>query len=147
MNQIEKEYYEDENLWSGNMLQDPGNRERIKITSELIPSDVKSILDVGCGNGIFLNYLFDTRGDSINLTGVDRSRTALQFVRTKKVEGDILNLEFKNESFDCVSALEVIEHLPVNDFGKALSELARVSKRYIIISVPYAENLEDNFIK
>lgn len=34
--------------------------------------------------------------------------------------------------------MPVFEHLPWSDFSKALSELKRVSSKYIIISLPYS---------
>jgi len=147
MNQFEKEYFEAESHWEGDMLSDSFNTERIRATSDLIPEDVSSLLDVGCGNGVFLNSLLADRGDRMELMGVDRSHTALKYVKTNKKFGDITSLEMDNDSFDCVTSLEVIEHLPVTVFNKALSELARVSRKYIIVSVPYAEKLEDNFTR
>ncbi len=62
MNEFEKKYYEDESFWSDGMVTDESNIKRIKSTIELIPKDVKSLLDVGCGNGVFLNALFDFNG-------------------------------------------------------------------------------------
>lgn len=44
---------------------------------------------------------------------------------------------------DCITCLEVIEHLPLPVYEKALSEITRVSKKYIIISVPFEENSEE----
>lgn len=146
MNEFEKEYYEDESFWSDGMVTDETNIKRIKSTIELIPKDVKSLLDVGCGNGVFLNSLFD-RKMKMDLTGTDRSHTALKYVKTKKVQSDITNLPFNDNEFDCVSCLEVIEHLPHTVYESALAELVRVSKRFIIISVPFEEKLEDAFTK
>jgi 2-polyprenyl-3-methyl-5-hydroxy-6-metoxy-1,4-benzoquinol methylase len=45
------EYYEQPSLW-GNELTSL-ERERIQKTIEFIPEDVKSILDIGCGDGNF----------------------------------------------------------------------------------------------
>jgi ubiquinone/menaquinone biosynthesis C-methylase UbiE len=142
MNDFEKLYYEEESFWEGEMLQDPANQERIKITADLIPAKVVSLADIGCGNGIFVNYL-NKSNPAIDLIAVDRSETALKYVQVKKQVGDIAAIPLPDRSVDCVTCLEVIEHLPLTIYRQALAELARISKEYVIISVPYKENLEE----
>jgi SAM-dependent methyltransferase len=44
------------------------------------------------------------------------------------------DLPFPNDTFDCVCSLEVLEHLERP--GDALAELARVSRRSVLVSVP-----------
>lgn len=141
MSDFEKLYYEADSFWNEGQLMDERNFNRIKATAALIPADVNSLLDVGCGNGVFLNWLQEQQ-TKIELTGTDRSAAALAYVKTKKVQSDIIELPFGNGSFDCISCLEVIEHLPVTVYEKALSELVRVSRKYVVISVPFEENLE-----
>jgi ubiquinone/menaquinone biosynthesis C-methylase UbiE len=51
---------------------------------------------------------------------------------------DIRDLPFVDASFDTVIAFEVLEHIPWDQVEKALAELHRVTKRYVIISIPYA---------
>jgi len=48
---------------------------------------------------------------------------------------DIMNMTYEDNKFDTVCALEILEHV-VNPI-KALSELKRVAKKRIIISVPF----------
>ncbi len=55
MESFEKEYYESETFWEGEMLQDAANQQRIKTTASLIPDDVDTLADIGCGNGVFIN--------------------------------------------------------------------------------------------
>ncbi|MDX2049454.1 MAG: class I SAM-dependent methyltransferase [Chitinophagaceae bacterium] len=143
MPDFEKLYYEDEVHWEHESLQDPANRERIHFTASLIPEDVKSLADIGCGNGVFVNFL-QTARPGLKILAVDRSTTALKYVQTEKKLGDISGIPAENSAFDCVTCLEVIEHLPVQVYEKALQELARIAKDYIIISVPYLEELEEN---
>jgi ubiquinone/menaquinone biosynthesis C-methylase UbiE len=146
MRSFEKEYYESETFWEGEMLQDPANQLRIRETASIIPPDVVTLADIGCGNGVFVNYLADNY-KNLELTGVDRSATALKYVKVNKVEGDVSHLPLQDSSFDCVTCLEVIEHLPVTVYKKALQELVRVARHHIIISVPYAEKLEVNYTR
>ncbi|MBL7703062.1 MAG: class I SAM-dependent methyltransferase [Ferruginibacter sp.] len=142
MSDFEKQYYEADSFWSEGQLMDERNLNRIQTTAGLIPATTNTLLDVGCGNGVFLNWLLD-QGTKIKLTGSDRSETALKYVKTNKIQSDIAQLPFEDGSFDCVTCLEVIEHLPVNVYEQALKELVRVSGKYIIISVPYEEKLEE----
>lgn len=104
----------------------------------LKPLDVESILDVGCGEGITLDRL---RKEAIGkeLSGIDYSDDALKI--GKKIypdlnlkKGDIYDIKEKDNSYDLVIATEVLEHL--EDPEKALKELIRVSRKYVLLSVP-----------
>lgn len=134
------EYYEADSFWEGDALKDPANQRRIETTVRLIPNEVKSILDVGCGNGIFGHTILRERSD-IQITGVDRSRSALKHVTFKSHIASIDDLPFEDKSFDAVSCLQVIEHIPNSYYMKSLAELARVSREFIVIGVPFEEDL------
>jgi len=47
-------------------------------------------------------------------------------------------MSFSDKQFDIVVCYQVLEHLPFESFEKALSELFRVAKRAVIISLPNA---------
>jgi len=103
----------------------------------LILNDVKSILDVGCGEGFLLNEISNIT--EAKLVGIDNSLSALSYAGEKyrNIEfkkADILNLPYDDNSFDVLLALEILEHLKNPDL--ALKELRRVTKKYCIISVP-----------
>jgi SAM-dependent methyltransferase len=140
---FEKEYYDFERFWNNPEYSYRINIEKIKITFDYIKPDVASLLDAACGNGIFTNMALE-RFPKIKITAFDRSETALKYVKAEKFVGSIDAIPFPDCSFDCVTAHDVIEHLPVNVYPKALQELSRVSKKYIIIAVPFDEDLEDN---
>lgn len=53
------------------------------------------------------------------------------------VLGSVNDIPLENNSVDIACAFQVLEHLPYEKFDKSLSELARVSKKYVIISLPY----------
>lgn len=144
MNTFEKAYYEDPAFWSDEMVQDPLNKQRIRLTVSKVPSEANSLIDVGCGNGVFLAYLSQARPD-LKLTGVDRSSEALKYVKVDKFQADIQKLPFEDNSFDVVTCLEVLEHIPVPFYQDAISELYRISNKHLIISVPYNENLKEAY--
>lgn len=56
------------------------------------------------------------------------------------VLADVRRLPFKKESFDLVIASEVLEHIPFEDLPTALYELSHITKRYLIVSVPYNQD-------
>jgi SAM-dependent methyltransferase len=140
---FEQEYYEAEGFWEGNMISDERNMTRIAQTIGLIPSDCKSLLDVGCGNGRFVHKILETRSD-LKVIATDRSLEAMQYVQCEKFISSIENIGVKDNYVDCVSCLEVLEHIHDPNYKKSLDELARVSSKYLLISVPYKENLIDS---
>lgn len=144
MNDFERQYYESEKFWESDVLQDEMNQKRIELTANLIPKDAASLMDSGSGNGIFVNYLVDNNYPLEKIVAVDRSETALEHVKSEKQAADISDLPFDDGEFDCVTSLEVIEHLPHKVYEAALSELARVSSKYVIVSVLYNEKLSLN---
>lgn len=134
-------YFENEQHWqSHKYLEDQNENLRISKTLNLIPSDVKTIIDVGCGNGFFLKTLEEAH--KYSLFGIEPSKSAItQNLSSIKInDGVIDDIKHNDNSFDLTTCLEVIEHLPFRVFEKGLLELERISKKYIIISVPYNEN-------
>ena len=138
---IEQEYYENDAFWSG-VLDNPMDRDRIQRLAGLIPADVSSVLDVGCGDGMFVNYLLASSSRIDRLYAVDRSQKALAHVKAEKSQASIDDLPFGSKSFHLVSSLEVIEHLPVRVLEKGLASLCDIAEKYVLISVPYREDLD-----
>ncbi|MCX5811621.1 MAG: class I SAM-dependent methyltransferase [Proteobacteria bacterium] len=99
--------------------------------NEVISLNPKNILEIGTGNKFFFNYLKD-RGFDIISIDIDKKLNP-------KVVGNILDLPFKKSVFDVVTCFEVLEHLEFSIVPKAFGELARVSKKHIVISIPDTE--------
>jgi len=135
---FEKIYYEQSELWDKDRLDVPVQQQRMVETIALIPADVQTILDAACGNGMFIHAL----PKIYKVVGLDLSREALRHVRAQKIQGSIGRLPFDTESFDLITCLEVLEHLPRETFARALAEIERVARKYIIVSVPNQEDLE-----
>jgi len=134
--------YERCELWKAERyLENEAEQRRFNLTAQLIPEGVNSILDIGTGNGAFLRYLEDHDKCLTKMKGLEAAGTpiAKKVCRAEIYRGSIADLPFTNASFDLVSALEVIEHLPFGVFEKGLQEIQRVAARYILISVPYNE--------
>ena len=88
--------------------------------ARFLPS-VGRILDVGCGRGEFLDVAADA---GLETHGVDLDGAMLAHAAAHQVvEAEALDyLQSTPETFDVVSALHVIEHLPVDE-GAALVRL------------------------
>lgn len=98
-----------------------------------------SVLDVGCGEGFTIRTLKALSPNS-TFVGVDTDKKALAYAQerdapTTYVEASIFALPFPDKSFDLILCNEVLEHL--DNPGKALRELRRVTKKYILVSVPH----------
>lgn len=143
------EYWDLNYTTTGLIEQSPFTREMQDKIIELIPSDTKNILDVGCGSGVLMNKIRNIGGPTV--TGTDLSEKAVRIVKENlKFDcfvGSITNLKVEDKSFDTVICSEVIEHLFEEDLEKAFSELVRIAKNTIIITTPYLESLEYHHTK
>jgi ubiquinone/menaquinone biosynthesis C-methylase UbiE len=108
----------------------------------LIPKDRKiSVIDLGCGKGIW-GYLFcASRENMTYLCGVDITPTYLKFVKERNVYDDLIlcdctHLPFRDRSFDLVLLSEVLEHLEKKQGYAVLKQLERIARQLIIITVP-----------
>jgi SAM-dependent methyltransferase len=108
------------------------------------------VIDVGCGAG---RHAFEAYRRGADVIAFDRDESELRSVETilramseageapagasaKVVLGDALSLPYADETFDCVIASEILEHVPEDD--AAISELVRVLKvgGTLAVSVP-----------
>ena len=105
-----------------------------------------SILDVGSGRGVFLFPLLNEFSHA-NITSVEILSNRLELLNNIKTGGinnlnvlnqDLTNLTLLDNSFDVVTILEVLEHIP--NVEKAIKEAIRVSKQFIVITVPSKED-------
>jgi ubiquinone/menaquinone biosynthesis C-methylase UbiE len=88
----------------------------------------ESVLEIGIGSGVVTSAL----------------RRIVKKVVTLDIDpqlapdicGSALDLPFCNNSFDTILCCEVLEHLPFNCFRPVLSELRRVCRRHVVISLP-----------
>ncbi len=99
---------------------------QVKLVTELEP---ETVLEIGVGDAVFGRYLEDVVHTTY--TGVDIDPDL-----HPDVVGDITALSFPDNSFDVVCAFEILEHLPFDVVPKAMSELRRVSKNHVVVSVP-----------
>lgn len=100
--------------------------------------NIDSVLDVGCGEGFTLAKLKSAKigknyeGIEVDPTAIELGKKLYPSLNIKK--GDIYDLPYKSNSFDLIICTEVLEHL--ENPKKAYKELLRVSRKYVLLSVP-----------
>lgn len=141
LNKDSNQYYESYN-WDKAQLSSKLT-SKINIIFKTIPSDTRTIIDVGCGDGTISNKL----AEYFDVYATDRSVNALKFLDTNKFCSSANSLPLKDSSFDLVFSSEMIEHLPEDIFQNAIHEFKRISRKYIYLTFPNDENVEKNFVK
>ncbi len=125
-------YYEDENIKNKQIT------ARYKFSLQFVKN--KLVVDIGCGarrgpyilSGIASKVVAtDISQETIIYSAKEWPRNNLSYITT-----DAKFLPFKNDSFDCVISLEVIEH--INDYESFLSEVKRVmqAEGVFVVSTP-----------
>jgi len=110
-------------------------------TIRLLDTNVKKIIDVGCGNGFQANLLKKAFPDVV-LVGVDFSETSIKYLQSleNKIFDEVIlanseKLPIQDNYGDISLCMENLEHLYYEEVINALTELKRVAT-YIIITIP-----------
>ena len=92
------------------------------------------VLDCGCGFGSYYPLTKDLNTLYLDLSYNQLKRFGKKYgLRSNRICGDILNLPFKDNTFDLILCINVLEH--VVDIDRALKELHRVLKNDGILLV------------
>lgn len=130
-------YYRQPELWEMDRYEgNPNQRLRARMVAAMVPDDVESVLDVGCGNGFITRRI-----NAKHVVGLDPSSEALAHFEGEKVCAPAEAIPFEDGSFDAIVCCEVLEHLPSQTLAKVVREIQRVSRRAIIIGVPFDQDL------
>ncbi len=121
---IAKEWAE---AFSGEHEKKPKDREILHRFSQEI-GDRRPVWDFGCGPGNTAKYL---KNLGTEISGLDLSEKILEQARTSHPEitfrkGNILELEFENESIAGIVAFYAIIHFTEEQVGRAFREVFRV---------------------
>lgn len=103
----------------------------------MVPEDVKTIVDIGCGGGFITHRL----AECWDVTGVDRSPIAVSKLRCRAIEASADALPLKDRSVDLVHSSQMLEHLPDGVYEGAIAEMNRVASRWLLLSVPYRDQI------
>ena len=93
-----------------------GCKEGYAKMASLVPDDVQTLLDLGCGTGLELEAIFG-RIPQLKVTGIDLTASMLQKLREKFPDkdmklicGDYFQLEFGENAFDCAVSFQTMHH-------------------------------------
>jgi ubiquinone/menaquinone biosynthesis C-methylase UbiE len=115
---------------------------------------VMRVIDVGCGRGDFSIEVATHYPQLKELRGTDFAQEALAIacVEAKPLknvfftEADILGMPFEDNSFDWTLCINVLHHIRAADLKRALGELARITRRGIILEIKNRRNLYYRYI-
>tara|TARA_Y100000996_G_scaffold407758_1_gene385776 strand:- start:467 stop:1174 length:708 start_codon:yes stop_codon:yes gene_type:complete len=110
------------------------------VPDSLISKSISTMLDVGCGNGDFLNCWKKQIGIE-KATGVEPSEDAIKLLNEKWKDHKEISflssfahsLPFENDSFDLVTSWSVLHWVGRNEYLQSIGELIRVTKKYLCI--------------
>lgn len=104
--------------------------------------EFETLLDVGSGRGVFL-LPFMGEFPYVKVTSLDLLEKRVTFLNELAAGGysqltahnkNICDQPFPENSFDVVTMLEVLEHIPEVD--KAVAAAIKMAKQYVVVSVP-----------
>jgi ubiquinone/menaquinone biosynthesis C-methylase UbiE len=120
---------------------------QLKLKHEL--KNCKSFVELGCGvKSPAVEYI-----RNIRTVGIDGHLPSLWANKDNGyfkdyVLADLMHLPLKYNSFDCVAAFDVIEHLTKPQANQLIEDMEKVSRKKVIISTPNGFNpkchLEDD---
>jgi len=97
--------------------------------NSVLELEPKNILEIGVGNGLVSGYL-KKQGKEVKTLDIDKNVEP-------DIVADVLEMPFSNNSFDLILCAEVLEHLPFNQFEKALANLKQVTRKNVVLSLPH----------
>ncbi len=121
-----------------------GEREQVRIGSvlEMLPADVSlRTLEIGSRDCYMTQMLAERYAQVIAL---DLEKPQIDMANVLAMQGNLLNLPLKDNSVNLAVCTEVLEHIPSEHLQQACDELLRVSSKYVLVGVPYKQDLRVN---
>ncbi len=102
----------------------------------------ETMLDIGSGRGVFL-IPFMKEFPWVQVTSLDLLEKRVAFLneladggfgQLHAEQSDVCDQPFPENSFDVVTMLEVLEHIP--EVGKAIAAAVKMARKYVVVTVP-----------
>lgn len=105
---------------------------------------IDRVLEVGCNRGHNLVAFTEILEQDCVVVGLEPNKYAIEIARqssprVRTLRGNVSNLCFRGGYFDLVATIGVLIHIPPTDLAVAISEIYRVSRRYILSVEYFAE--------
>jgi SAM-dependent methyltransferase len=113
-------------------------QQRTADLSRMMPPRGRHALDIGARDGHFSVLLAD-RFDEV--TALDLVQPEISHPRIHCTQGNAAKMQFPDDAFDLVFCAEVLEHIPTAILHDVCHEIERVASQYILIGVPYKQDL------
>ena len=117
-----------------------------RVLSFLYGIEFETLLDVGSGRGVFL-LPFMEEFPQVQVTSLELLDKRVAFLNELAAGGysqltaynkNICDQPFPENSFDVVTLLEVLEHIP--EVEKAVAAAVKMARKYVVVSVPSKED-------
>ena len=106
---------------------------------QVLKLNPKKVLEIGIGSKVVSDYL--NRYIKVHTFDINRKLNP-------DTVGSVESIEkyFKKDSFDLVLCSQMLEHLPFEKFESFLRQIRNITKKYVVLSLPYSGiHLRGNF--
>jgi SAM-dependent methyltransferase len=101
-------------------------------------TDCRTLLDIGCGSDSPIKFL----SERFYAVGVDAYTPSIEKSKEKGIHDKYFEMtfsdldKFESCSFDCVIALDVVEHLKKEEGLRLLDNIERIARKKIVVVTP-----------
>ena len=125
--------------WEARIRERPIRRvlDRFKVVEKLLPDDA-SVLDIGCGDGAFLDHLRRTN-PSRKVMGIDISKTAVESLKTRGINSKQIDpcrslASQLDDKWDYIVLMEVVEHIV--DAEDLMRQVLELAPKRVYVTIP-----------
>jgi len=115
-------------------------RQHIKLLELEVIGSCNTLLDIGCGNG---HHMIGISPHLTYSVGIDVFEDSIKAAKEKKIYTDTMLMDvnditknFPDNSFECVIAFDLIEHLDKADGWFLLDNMERIASKKVIVFTP-----------
>ena len=100
-------------------------------------------LDIGCGGGANVRKLLE-KSPYGRVVGIDHSEISVENKHCEILQGNVMKLPFRKETFDIITAFETIYFWPdINEAFKQVYRVLKVSGTFMICNESNGENSKE----
>jgi len=122
--------------WFGRRLKERQFRVLDRISKKY---GVRNAVEIGCGSGWLLRYMIK---HGVKAVGIDNEQSVITKLSADGLPAKLMDanhLDFADGKFDIAYSDGVLEHF--KDPARAISEMSKISRRYVLTMVPYHQSV------